>query len=76
MMGTTTCAVEMGFEMMRTCFHLEKDVIQEELRQSVRQIRVQYITKPLQTKIVVVVDQANSVAIEISDDAKETLDTV
>lgn len=52
--------------------NLDKDAIQEELRQSVKQIRVQYITKPLQTKIVaVVVDQANSVAIEISDDTKE-----
>jgi len=55
--------------------NLDKDAIQEELRQSVRQIRVQYITKPLQTKIVaVVVDQANSVAIEISDDTKETFE--
>jgi hypothetical protein len=55
--------------------NLDKDAIQEELRQSVRQIRVQYIKKPLQTKIVaVVVDQANSVAIEISDDTKETFE--
>jgi hypothetical protein len=30
--------------------NLEKDAIREELRQSLRQIRVQYITKPLQTR--------------------------
>ncbi|MRN41917.1 MAG: hypothetical protein FIO02_12890 [Nitrosopumilales archaeon] len=54
---------------------LEKDTIQEELRQSHGQIRVQYITKPLQTKIVtVVVDQATSVAIEINDDTKKTFE--
>ena len=61
--------------LIQTQENLEKDAIQEELRQSVRQIRVQYITKPLQTKIVaVVVDQANSVAIEIRDDTKETFE--
>ncbi|MGB7953204.1 MAG: hypothetical protein WCF23_04425 [Candidatus Nitrosopolaris sp.] len=54
---------------------LEKDTIQEELRQSHGQIRVQYITKPLQTKIVtLVVDQATSVAIEINDDTKKTFE--
>jgi hypothetical protein len=54
---------------------LEKDTIQEELRQSHGQIRVQYITKPLQTKIVtVVVDQTTSVAIEINDDTKKTFE--
>ncbi len=54
---------------------LEKDAIREELRRSLRQIRVQYIGKPLQTKIVsLVVDQATSVAIEISDDTKETFE--
>jgi two-component system sensor histidine kinase VicK len=54
---------------------LEKDTIQEELRQSHGQIRVQYITKPLQTKIVtVVVDQTTSVAIEIYDDTKKTFE--
>ncbi len=54
---------------------VEKDAIQEELRQSLRQVRVQYITKPLQTKIVsLVVDQVTSVAIEISDDTKETFE--
>jgi two-component system sensor histidine kinase VicK len=54
---------------------LEKDAIQDELRQSLRQIRVQYITKPLQTKIVaLVVDQTTSVAIEIKDDTKKTFE--
>jgi two-component system sensor histidine kinase VicK len=54
---------------------LEKDTIQEEIRQSHGQIRVQYITKPLQTKIVtVVVDQTTSVAIEINDDTKKTFE--
>jgi hypothetical protein len=55
--------------------NLERDAIQEELRESVKQIRVQYITKPLQTNIVaLVVDQSTSVAIEISDDTKETFE--
>ena len=54
---------------------LEKDTIQEELRQSHGKIRVQYITKSLPTKIVtVVVDQATSVAIEINDDTKKTFE--
>jgi len=34
---------------------LEKDTIEEELMQSHGQIHVQYITKPLQTKIVTLV---------------------
>ena len=55
--------------LIRAANDVEKDAIQEELRDSLRQIRVQYNTKPLQTKIVsLVVDQATSVAIEISDD--------
>jgi hypothetical protein len=38
--------------------NLERDAIKEELRESVKHIRVQYITKPLQTNIVaLVVDQ-------------------
>ena len=54
---------------------LEKDTIEEELRQSHGQIYVQYITKPLQTKIVtLVVDQATSVAMEINDDTKKTFE--
>jgi hypothetical protein len=54
---------------------LEKETIQEELRQSHGKICVQYITKPLPTKIVtVVVDQATSVAIEINDDTKKTFE--
>jgi hypothetical protein len=54
---------------------LEKVRIQEELRQSHGMIRVQYITKPLQTKIVtVVVDQATSVAIGINEDSKKTFE--
>jgi hypothetical protein len=54
---------------------LEKNTMQEELRQSHGLIRVQYITKPLPTKIVtVVVDQAISVAIEINDDTKKTFE--
>jgi len=55
--------------------NLERDVIQEELRESLKHIRVQYITKPLQTNIVaLVVDQSTSVAIEIKDDTKETFE--
>ena len=52
---------------------LEKDTIQEELRQSHEQIHVQYITNPLQTRIV---DQATSVPIEINDDTKKTFEEV
>lgn len=55
--------------------NLEKNTIEEELRRSSRQIRVQYITKPLQNKIVtLVVDQTTSVAIEIKDDARKTFE--
>jgi two-component system sensor histidine kinase VicK len=55
--------------------NLEGDTIKEELRQSLRQVRVQYVTKPLQTKIVaLVVDQATSLAIEINDDTKKTFE--
>jgi hypothetical protein len=55
--------------------YLEMNAIQKELRKSCRQIRVQYITKPLQNKIVtLVVDQTISVAIEIKDDAKKTFE--
>jgi hypothetical protein len=54
---------------------LEKDRIEEELRQSHGQLRIQFITKPLQTKIVtVVVDQETSVAMEINDDTKKTFE--
>ena len=61
--------------LIQTGDDLEKDTIQEDLRQSHAQIRVQYITKPLQTKIVtVVVDQATSMAIEINDDTKKTFE--
>ena len=59
--------------MIQAGNNLEKDTIQEELGQSRRQIHVQYVTKPLQTKIVtVVVDQATS--IEINDDTKKTFE--
>jgi hypothetical protein len=55
--------------------NLEMNRIQEGLRKSCRQIRVQYIPKPLQRKIVtVVVDQTSSIAIEIKDDAKKTFE--
>ena len=55
--------------------NLEMNTIQKELRKSCRQIRVQYIPKPLQNKIVtVVVDQTSSIAIEIKDDAKKTFE--
>jgi hypothetical protein len=61
--------------LIHTGDDLEKDAIREELRHSLRQIRVQYIAKQLQTKIVsLVVDQATSVAIEINDDTKETFE--
>jgi hypothetical protein len=56
-------------------------VIRDELKQSHAQIRVQYVTnvqyvtKPLTTRIVtVVVDQTTSLAIEIYDDTKQTFE--
>jgi hypothetical protein len=55
--------------------HLQRDAIQQELKESRGKIQVQYIAKPLQKKIVTVVaDQGTSVAIEIKDDAKKTLE--
>jgi hypothetical protein len=52
---------------------IHKDRIQEELGHG--EMRVQYITKPLQTKILsIVVDQSTSVAIEIADDRKNTFE--
>ena len=50
-----------------------KEPIQEELKQTHRQIDVQSITKSLQSKImIVVVDQATSVAVEVKDDSNKT----
>jgi len=47
--------------------------IQEDLKQSHQQIRIQYITKSLQSNImIVVVDQATSMAIEANDDSNKT----
>ena len=44
------------------------------LKQSHEQIRVQYITKSLQSNIViVVVDQATSMAVEVKDDGNENV---
>jgi hypothetical protein len=61
--------------LIQAADNLEKNTIQEELRQSCKQIRVQYITKPLQNKIVtIVVDQVTSVAMEINDDTKKTFE--
>ena len=52
-----------------------KDLFKKNLGRVIGQIRVQYITKPLQSKIMtVVVDQATSVAIEVNDDAKKTFE--
>jgi hypothetical protein len=54
---------------------IHKDRIQEELGLGHGEMRVQYITKPLLTKILsIVVDQSTSVAIEIADDRKNTFE--
>lgn len=54
---------------------IHRDKIQGELGSGQEQIRVQYITKPLQTKILsIVVDQSTSIAIEIADDRKSTFE--
>jgi hypothetical protein len=50
-----------------------KEPIQEDLKQSHQQIRIQYITKSLQSNImIVVVDQATSIAVEVKDDTNKT----
>lgn len=55
--------------------HHIKEVAQKELRNNGRNILIQYITKPVQRKIVtIVVDQATSIAIEIKDDTKKTFE--
>ncbi len=52
-----------------------KVAIRNELKQSHGQIRVQYVTKPLTTRILtVVVDQITSLATEINDDTKKTFE--
>ncbi len=52
-----------------------KVTIRNELKQSHGQIQVQYVTKPLTSRIVtVVVDQVTSLAIEIDDDTKKTFE--
>jgi hypothetical protein len=51
-----------------------KETIQD-FRQTAEKINVQYITKPLQTKIMtIVVDQASSMAIEVKDDTKKSFE--
>jgi len=61
--------------LVRVADRLQKDTVQEELRESPGNIQVQYVAKPLQKKIVtVVVDQATSVAIEIKDDTRKTFE--
>jgi len=55
--------------------NIHKDSIQDEIKQSHGQIFVQYVAKPITTRIVtVVVDRATSLAIEINDDAKKTFE--
>ena len=54
---------------------LLKDAIQQELRESRGKIQVQFISKSLQKKIVTIVaDQSISIAIEIKDDVKKTVE--
>jgi two-component system, OmpR family, sensor histidine kinase VicK len=52
---------------------ITKEAIQEELKRSHLQIHVQYIAKSLQSNImIVVVDQATSIAVEVKDDSNKT----
>jgi hypothetical protein len=54
--------------------NIGKETVQD-FRQSAEKINVQYITKPLQTKIMtIVVDQANSMAIDVKDDRKKSFE--
>lgn len=54
---------------------LQKDAIQQELRESRGKIQVQYVSKSLQKKIETIVsDQSISIAIEIKDDTKKTIE--
>jgi hypothetical protein len=51
------------------------DTIQKKIRKTRLPINIQYIRKPLQTKItILVIDQAVSLAIELSDDTKKTFE--
>ena len=51
------------------------DSVRQGLKDSRKKIQIQYITKPLQKKIVaIVVDQSTSVAIDIKDDTKKTVE--
>jgi len=55
--------------------HTIDDSIIDGLKESPKKIQIQYIMKPLQKKIVtIVVDQSTSVAIEIKDDSKKTVE--
>jgi phospholipase D-like protein len=50
-----------------------KEISEKELKEKKKQIYIQYICKPLQTNIVtLIIDQAISLSIEITDDSKET----
>ncbi|NAL77590.1 hypothetical protein [Nitrososphaera sp. AFS] len=51
------------------------DSIQQGIKESRKKVQIQYLSKPMQKKIVtIVVDQSTSVAIEIKDDTKKTLE--
>ncbi len=50
-----------------------KEISERELKEKKKQIYIQYICKPLQTNIItLIIDQAISLSIEITDDSKET----
>jgi len=52
-----------------------RETIQKRIRQNRLPINIQYITKPLQSKIAtLVIDQAVSLAIEVNDDTKKIFD--
>jgi len=52
-----------------------KDIIQDKPKQRQKQMHIQYIRKPLQSKIMtVVIDQMLSLSIEINDDSEEILE--
>ena len=52
-----------------------KETTQKKLKEKQKQVHIQYISKPLQNKIItLIIDQAISLSVEINDDFKKTLE--
>ena len=52
-----------------------KDITQKKLKQRQKEIHIQYIRKPLQSKIItIIIDQTLSLSVEINDDTQQTFE--